>query len=75
MIEDMTIRNLSPAIVRPRGFEVQPIFWPLAGSARVGRRPRLEVAFRDARPCAGDLTQALGSNQPLDLNLEMAVRA
>ena len=34
-----------PAIVHPRGFEVQPLFWPLAGSARVGRRPRLPGAF------------------------------
>jgi len=29
------------AILRPRGFEVQPVFWPLARSARIGRRARL----------------------------------
>jgi hypothetical protein len=34
MIEDMTIRNMSPATQRSynqRGFEVQPVFRPLAG--------------------------------------------
>jgi hypothetical protein len=32
MIEDMTVRNLSPATQRSyqRGFEVEPIFWPIA---------------------------------------------
>jgi integrase/recombinase XerD len=33
MIEDMTIRNLSPAtqqIVPQRGIEVEPVFWPLS---------------------------------------------
>jgi len=32
MIEDMTVRNLSPAnaaILHQRGFEVQPLFWPI----------------------------------------------
>jgi hypothetical protein len=38
-------QSVAGAIVHPRGFEVQPIFWPLAGSARVGRRPRLSGAF------------------------------
>jgi hypothetical protein len=33
MNEDMTIRNMSPATQRSyqRGFEVQPVFRPLAG--------------------------------------------
>src|ERR1700674_4384027 len=28
-------------ILRPRGLEVQPIFWPFSGSAGSGRRPGL----------------------------------
>jgi len=32
MIEDMTVRNLAgdAAILHQRGFEVEPIFWPIA---------------------------------------------
>ena len=47
MIEDMTVRNLSPATQRSYlscGREVQPLFWPLAGSAGSGGRPRLPGA-------------------------------
>jgi hypothetical protein len=33
MIEDMTLRNLSPATqARPRGREVEPLLWPIPGS-------------------------------------------
>ena len=44
MIEDMTVRNLSPATQRSylhAVVEVQPLFWPLAGSAGPGGRARL----------------------------------
>lgn len=38
MIEDMTVRNLSPATQRSyvSGFEVQPSFWQIAGSIGTG---------------------------------------
>jgi hypothetical protein len=44
MIEDITVRNMSPATQRSyiqRGFEVQPVFWPLAGQVDAERRPCL----------------------------------
>jgi hypothetical protein len=41
MIEDMTVRNMSPAaILRQRGPEVQPIFRQVARAAEPGRRSR-----------------------------------
>jgi hypothetical protein len=50
MIEDMTVRNLSPATQRSAilpscGCEVQSIFRPLAGPARPGGRPCLPGPF------------------------------
>src|SRR5712672_2015092 len=46
MIEDMTVRNLSPAtqILHQCGFEVQPLFRQISGSVGAGRCPRLPGA-------------------------------
>ena len=47
MIEDMTVRNLSPATQRSyitRFRKVQPLFWPLARSSGPGGRTRLPGA-------------------------------
>ena len=55
MIEDMTVRNLSPATQQsyPRGREVQPIFRPFTWPAGAGGRPRLPGASHFQRHILG----------------------
>jgi hypothetical protein len=36
MIDDMSLRNLSPALLHPRGQAVQPFPWPVARSTWPG---------------------------------------
>ena len=65
MIEDMTIRNLSPEILHLRDREVQSAFRLLAGSVELGAGPRLPatsyqaeallVAHQPSRLCAAVL--------------------
>jgi integrase/recombinase XerD len=54
MIGDMAVRNLPPP-TRPRGLEVQPLLWPLAGTAGSGGDARLSgPPRRDRDLVAGD---------------------
>ena len=46
IIEDMSVRNLSPATSDPtsHSLEVQLVFWPFPGSSGIGGCPRLPSA-------------------------------
>ena len=61
LIEDMNVRRFSPATKQSTSarFRSSPVFRPLAGPARIGRRPRLPGAFNLERRSWASLNQVV----------------